>query len=190
MLSEDRRERSMKRALVLMLLGILVLGAVALVGCGSKVTVKTENGKVTTTEKNGEVKVESEKGDTTVTTTKKVTESEIGVPIYPNAKMDENAAGSVSTKNEKGETTWSAAVMWTEDPVADVVSWYRDKLSGKPGFTDMSTTSGGEALGLMMFQAGDNTLKTVTIGKNTVDHAGTTAIAISSASGADVNLPK
>lgn len=174
----------MKRALVLMLLCILVLGAVALVGCGSKVTVETENGKVTTTEKNGEVKVESEKGDTTVTTTKKVTEAEIGVPIYPNAKMDENASLSAQTKNEKGETTWSTAVLYTQDPVADVVTWYRDKLSGKEGFRDMSLTQGGEVMGLFMVQSGD-AIKTVSIGKNTVDHPGTTTIAIATAAGAE-----
>ena len=179
----------MKKATVVLLVLIMAFAVALAAGCGSKVTVQTEEGKVTTTEKNGEVKVESEKGETTITKTE-VTEADIGVPIYPNAQMEKDAAGSVSTKNEQGDATWSAAVMWTEDSVADVVAWYRDKLSGKPGFTDMSTTSGGEALGMMMFQAGDNTLKTVTIGKNTVDQPGTTSIAISSASGADVKLPQ
>lgn len=181
----------MKKTAAVLLVAILVLAVALAAGCGSSdVTVKTDEGEVTTSEKDGTVKVEGEDGETVVTTSEKISEEDIGVPIYPDAQMDEDTAGSVSSKNAEGETTWSVAVMWTEDSVEDVVAWYRDKLSGKPGFTDMSAASGGEAMGMMMFQAGDNTLKTVTIGKNTVDRPGTTSIAISSASGADVKLPQ
>jgi hypothetical protein len=164
----------MKKIIGLILVALLALGLVALVGCG---------GKKTTT-KTGEFK--TDEGTTTVTT---VTEEDIGVPVYPGAKMDENASGTVKSKNEKGEEVWSAAVLWTDDPVSEVVAWYRDKLKGKPGFTDLaqglSTSATGQEMGLFAFQEGDD-FKMVTISEGTVDHPGETQIGIAAGSGPGV----
>ncbi|MCJ7745098.1 MAG: hypothetical protein MUP40_02245 [Actinobacteria bacterium] len=164
----------MKKFIRVMLVAMLVVGLAALVGCGGKKTTTT--GEIRTNE-----------GTTTVTGT--VTEKEIGIPIYPGAKMDENSAGTVKSKNEKGEEVWSAAVLWTDDSVSEVVAWYRDKLKGKSGFTDLtqgiSTSATGEQMGMFAFQEGD-TFKMVTIGKGNVDHPGKTEIGITSGSGPGV----
>lgn len=179
----------MRKLVVLLLAGILVAVAVGAMGCGGtktqKITLDEEDTKVT--EENGDISVESDEGKTTVSTTVP-SEEEIGIPIYPGAKMYEDSAGSVTTTGDQGKTTYSAAVLYTDDPVSQVVAWYKDKLSGKPGLVDLSSVQGGEEAGLFMFQSGD-TLKTVTIGKDTVTHPGKTSIAVASASGAEV-LPK
>ena len=166
----------MKKFIGVMLVAMLVVGLAALGGCGGK--------KTTTVTKTGEI--ETDEGTTTVTT---VTEKDIGVPIYPGAKMDKNSAGTVKSKNEKGVEVWSAAVLWTEDPVSEVIAWYRDELKGKPGFTDLtqglSSTVTGEQTGLFAFQEGD-AFKMVAIGAGNVDHPGKTEIAITSGSGPGV----
>ena len=166
----------MKKFIGVMLVAMLVVGLAALGGCGGK--------KTTTVTKTGEI--ETNEGTTTVTT---VTEKDIGVPIYPGAKMDKNSAGTVKSKNEKGVEVWSAAVLWTEDPVSEVIAWYRDELKGKPGFTDLtqglSSTVTGEQTGLFAFQEGD-AFKMVAIGAGNVDHPGKTEIAITSGSGPGV----
>lgn len=167
----------MKKFIGVMLVAMLVVGLAALVGCGSK--------KTTTVTKTGEI--ETNEGTTTVTGT--ITEKEIGIPIYPGAKMDKNAAGTVKSKNEKGEEVWSAAVLWTDDPVSEVVAWYRDKLKGKPGFTDLtqglSVSATEQQMGMFAFQEGD-AFKMVTVAEGTVDHPGKTEIAITSGSGPGV----
>ena len=163
----------MKKFIGLMLVALLVLGLAALVGCDDT--------------KTGEVEVETEEGRTTVSGG--VTEKDLGVPIYPGAKMDENAAGTVKSQNEKGEEVWTAAVLWTDDSVSEVVAWYRNKLKDKPQFTDLtqgiSTTATDQEMGLFAFQEGD-AFKMVTIGEGTVDHPGKTEIAITSGSGPGV----
>ncbi len=180
------KEDTMRKLAILLLAGMLVAGTVAVVGCGGtrteEITLDEEDVKVT--EENGEVKVETDEGEASVST-KVPTEDEIGIPIYPGAQMYEDSAGSVTTTDEKGKTTYTAAVLYTDDPVAKVVEWYKDKLTGKPGFVDMSTTQAGEDVGLFMFQSGE-TLKTVTIAEDTDIHPGKTAIAVASVSGADI----
>jgi hypothetical protein len=160
----------MKRFIGLMLVALLVLGLAALVGCGgTKTTTVTEEGK--TTVSGG------------------VTEKDLGVPIYPGAKMDENAAGTVKSQNEKGEAVYTAAVLWTDDSVSEVIDWYRAKLKDKSQFTDLTqgigTSAAGQEMGMFAFQEG-NTFKMVTITKGTVDHPGKTEIAITSGSGPGV----
>lgn len=172
----------MRRAFVAAIAALLVAGVIGLVGCGTK-TVKIGDTKVT--EKNGETRVETKEGETTVTT-KNPTEEEIGIPIYPGAKMDENS--SISGKNEKGEATFSAAVLWTDDDVNKVTAWYKDKLSAKPNFNQVSTAEQGKPATVFMFQSDDN-YKMVTVGTGDVDHPGKTVIATGGASPSAVPQP-
>jgi hypothetical protein len=164
----------MKKFIGLMLVAVLVVGLAALVGCGgTKTTTKT-----------GEVEVETDKGTTKVSG--EVTEKDIGVPVYPGAKMDEDAAGTIKSENKEGESVFSAAVLWTDDPVSEVIAWYRDELKDKPNFMDLTagipTTGTEEETAVLSYQEGD-TYKMVTIGKGTVDHPGKTEITVSSGSG-------
>lgn len=156
----------MKKVLVFALMAALLACTTGLLGCGSKsVTVETEEGGVTVSEKDGGVSVETEEGETKLST-RMPTEAELGVPIYPDARMDENA--QLTFQNTK------VAAMWTEDAPDKVIAWYKDKLAGKPGYQELINTP-TEAM--LVTQAGDE-IKMVTIGRNTIDHPGTTAINI------------
>ena len=157
----------MRKWVVVALAALLVVGAAGVIGCGgTSVTVTTPGGKVNVNEKNGEVNVQTPQGNVSVSS-KLPTEAELGVPIYPNVKMDENAYGDwANTK---------VAVLWTTDSPDKVIAWYKGKLSTKPGYRELMSTSDQA---MLVTQAGDQ-FKMVTIGKNTVDHPGATSINIS-----------
>lgn len=123
----------------------LLAGMVALVGCGGSVS-----------------------------TGKMPTEAELGVPIYPNAKMDENS--QLAFQDTK------VAVMWTEDASDKVIAWYRDKLRGKPGYNAIDTSQIGQNATLFTFTSPDNEVKMVTVGFGQGDHPGKTSIDIGSGS--------
>jgi hypothetical protein len=102
------------------LVGTMVL--TLLTGCGgTTVEVRTSQGKVT-----------SEVSD------KLPTEEEIGIPIYPNARVDKERSGSVTTTTKEGTATFKGANLVTEDPYEEVTAWYEEKLSGMPGYLDMT----------------------------------------------------
>lgn len=160
---------------VLLLTIFLLLGA----GCGGKkVTVKTEEGKVEVSEKSGEVKVKTKEGEATYSQ-EKITEEDLGVPIYPGASLVKEGSTSVRTKTEEGEGVFMAASFVTGDSIEEVTEWYRSKLSGKQNFMDLSSTVGGKKSGMFMFQEG-GTAKTVTISAGEDEQKGKTLIAISS----------
>lgn len=162
----------MKRRLFVALVALLALGALCLAGCGSKAKVSLDG-------KDGKVEVETEKGDVEIET-KAPTEAELGAPIYPGAKAVENASGTVT----QGDTSYSASEFVTDDSVSDVLAWYRDELSGKPGFMDMSAPEGG----LLAFQDGDE-FKMVTISTGVMSQEGKTVIVIGSGTGIAPQLP-
>lgn len=162
-----RRERKMKKALLMLLAGFMVVAIVWLAGCGgTKVKVDTKNGKLEVSSPKGSLKIKN----------KTPTEAELGVPIYPNAKAVEE--GSLSTT--EGQSTYSAVAPFvTDDSVATVVAWYKEKLSGKPGLRDMTTSEGG----MFAFQSG-NEIKMVSIGLGrSGQDKGKTTIAIMSGTG-------
>ena len=152
---------------------VLVCMTLAMVaGCGStSVSVKTPGGTLDIDRENGKVDVKTDKGELSVST-ELPTEAELGVPVYPNAKMDENAR--LSWQDTR------VAVLWTTDSPSKVIEWYKKELSSKPGYREMMST---ENEALLATQSG-NEVKMVTIGKNTVDHSGTTSIGIAATSGA------
>jgi hypothetical protein len=157
----------MKRALLLLLSGFLVLTTMWLVGCGGgKAKVETEKGDVEVSSPKGSIKIES----------KVPTEAELGVPIYPNAEAVRG--GSITTT--EGEETYSAAVpLVTDDSVEKVIAWYRDELAGKPGLQDLTTPEGG----MFAFQSGDE-IKMISIGPGTsAENKGKTTINVMSGTG-------
>ncbi len=167
--------RRLSAIVVFLLFIFLLLGA----GCGGKkVTVRTEEGKVEVSEKSGEVKLKSEKGEASISK-EKITEEDLGVPIYPGAAISKDGSASVKSRTEKGESVFMAATFVTEDSIDEVTEWYRSKLSGKQNFMDLSSTVGGKKSGMFMFQEG-NTAKTVTITAGEDEHKGKTLISISS----------
>jgi hypothetical protein len=157
----------MRKAFLVLTVALLVIGAAGLAGCGCGGTGVNVN------KDNGSININSEKGSVSLNN-KTPTEAELGVPIYPNAKAVENASASYT----EGQTTYTAAQFVTGDPVATVITWYKGKLSGKPGFIDMSTAEGG----ILSFQDG-NVIRSVTVGPGSVEQQGKTVIAIMSGTG-------
>ena len=105
---------------------------------------------------------------------------DLGVPIYPGAEVEEGTAGKVETSDEEGTESMAGAVLRTNDSVDDVIAWYRDKLSGMPGFQDTSMEMEGEKLGMFSVQKGD---ETVTVMIAASDEGNYTEIVISVATG-------
>jgi len=174
----------MKKMLVLLLITALVMGVVALAGCGEKkVTIEGEEGEVEITEKDGEVTMTGEEGDSF--TTKEISEKDLGIPLYPGAKVQEGTAASVTTEGTDGTESGAIAILETKDSVSEVVAWYKSELSGKTGFVDTSMAIEGQEVGMFSYQDGD-LLKSVIIGSN--DETGTTEIVLSSSS-EDMSLP-
>ena len=104
--------------------------------------------------------------------TKVPTEAEIGVPIYPGAKMK---ASSMTLKDQSGSI--SATVLYSNDSPAKVIAWYKDKLALKPDYQVLTST---DTEALITFKGEGGTVKMVTIGADTVDKIGETTIAIAS----------
>lgn len=175
----------MKKLLVLLLVTALVMGIVAIAGCGEKkVTVETDEGDIEVTEKDGKVTTSDGEGETY--TAEKIDVKDIGIPIYPGAKLQEDSAAAITSEGADGEETGSVAVMETKDPVSEVIAWYKNELSGKTGFTDASMAMEGEEVGMLYFQDGDE-VKSVIIGAN--EETGATEIVLSSGSGEGMTIP-
>jgi len=103
------------------------------------------------------------------------TEAELGVPVYPGAKMDENSA--LTTTDSSGNKVVIAAQMWTDDATDKVIAWYNDALSSKPEFKAMPVVEAGKNSTIITWKEGDK-FKMVTIGPGTVDHVGQTVIGL------------
>ena len=175
----------MKKILVLLLVTVLIMGVVALAGCGEKkVTIEGEDGEVEITEKDGDVTMTDESGDSF--TTKEISAEDIGIPIYPGAKLQDGTAAAITTEGTDGAESGSIAILQTKDPVSKVTAWYKDKLSGETGFTDTSMAIESEEVGMFSYQDG-NLLKSVIIGSN--DETGMTEIVLSSGDAEGMMMP-
>jgi hypothetical protein len=164
----------MRRTAGLLLVVMLLAGLVglALAGCGGS-GVKVGNAEVET--KDGSTTVKTPEGDTTVKTTKAPTEAELGMPVYPDAMMDENTL--LTSTSASGEKLVTAGQLWTTDSTDKVIAWYQGQLSGKPEYRAMPITEGGVNEMIFYWKDGDIS-KTVTVGAGKVDHKGQTVIVI------------
>jgi hypothetical protein len=127
-----------------------------------------------------------------------VSEAELGVPIYPGAKKQDVRAGMPpgfrAGPQQSGSSgpNWSGqsavqrparrrmAALWTPDPVDKVSAWYKEKLSGKTGFREVTpqfranqSAGGAPALEIFSFKSGDTT-KIVMIRPDIQGKGGTT----------------
>lgn len=159
----------MKGALTIIVVALLFVGVTSipvLAGCGGEKTSTTE--EETITEKDEEVTSEDE----TKVSTEGISEKDIGVPIYPGAETGEDDASFLATK--KGEV--SLVTLYTDDDVGKVISWYKDKLSGKSEFVDSSMTIDGEKMGLYFFEEGGEEKAITIMGADPGDPGKTTII--------------
>ena len=117
----------MKRLALLMLVCAIAVVSIALCGCGNKITTETDKG-TQTSEESEELP----------------TEEELGVPLYPGAKVYPESSGKITTTTQGDTKEFIGVNLVTNDAYPEVVAWYREKLSGMPGFVDMTASSGSE----------------------------------------------
>ncbi|MBU1669968.1 MAG: zinc ribbon domain-containing protein [Actinobacteria bacterium] len=86
------------------------------------------------------------------------TEEQIGLPIYPNAKVSLGYEEGSDNDSEH----YKSVGLETDDDVDKVLAWYKDKLSGIKGFNDLSE----EAEGFLFIDDGGKKSRNVLITKD------------------------
>lgn len=154
----------MHKTTVMFLTLALLVGIFTAAGCGSSATTtQVTSPKVATTTPK-----------TTGQEQKKsyvVTDAEFGAPVYPGARMDENAG----FKNAEG--VYDVAELWTNDSTDKVIAWYKEKLAGMPSYHEQEITEGGVNEIIFDFSSGGH-MKRLVVGAGKVDHPNQTVIAI------------
>jgi hypothetical protein len=145
----------------------IAMAVLVLAGCSS----------ISVSDNGNKVKISSPELQTDISLGKAAL-SEIGVPLYPGAQFDEQSSATLEEQSGSGTKFMGEVDSWTNDPVSQVVAWYKTQLSGKQGFTDLSSTVSkkGEESGLFTFNEGEGTC-TVSVAKDVYEHPGRTTIA-------------
>jgi len=84
----------------------------------------------------GKVTIKTEKGSLVVGQTPKITEAQLGIPIYPGAESTE---GGVSFESEQG--SMQTFVFKTKDSISQVTEFYKSRLGDKAENTVTSSDS-------------------------------------------------
>ena len=154
----------MRKITVTLMVLVLVTGIFAIAGCGGGTTTTgVTSTKTATTTPTTDGK-EQKKSIT-------VTDAEFGAPVYPGARMDENAG----FKNSEG--VYEVAELWTNDSTDKVIAWYKEKLAGMPGYHEQALTEGGINEMIFDFSSAGHTRR-LEVGAGKVDHPNQTVIAI------------
>lgn len=171
----------MRKYVGLLVLITLLVGLVAVAGCGAK-----DEGAITTPEgevvlKDGDIVVTGAEGDETTWTVSTLSEKALGVPVPDDAKLQSGSAAIVAAKGTPNEK-WSGATFWSNEDVKALESWYRSELSGMTGFTDTSTVLDGQEVGLFSVGSGDS-VKSVIVTAGMSGDPGKSKIVIGTAQG-------
>jgi len=171
----------MKKFISLLLFSTLLIGLLAVIGCGEEEAgnVETSSGSIKYTVKGDKVQVTSE-GKTTTYTVQEVSEKALGVPIPGNAKVEEGSIAALT--GSKSGAVWEGAAFWTPDEVTKVIDWYKNELKGTSGLKDTSTVLDGQPVGLFEVQGGGSTKSIVVSAASS--SKGKTQIQIATISGA------
>ena len=150
------------RVVLVMALILGLIAAIAVGGCAKK-TIVTPGG-VAQVQKTGKdsakVTLKGNNGETTTIESNKnakVTEAELGVPIYPGADVGD--AGSWSMSGKEGSGSTNACTMKTKDPYDKVYAFYKDKIKN-PTMAMENKDADGKPVG--MFQIVSEDKKTIT----------------------------
>jgi len=156
--------RNVRIPLVLFLLTVVV--SLALAGCGTTAVKVGNSSGPKPTAGTSQENVSSHVP----------TEAEVGVPVYPGARLNENESMAVTTAD--GKKTYSVARLWTTDAIPTVTAWYQQQLSGKPDFKQLAaeTTAAGTATLFTWSESGK--IKMVTVGPGVIEMKGKTVIAV------------
>ncbi len=135
---------------------LLIIGAIAAVFLGGlllwrqvgyKRAVDKTAGGVVTVEQQGDddavIAHKSDEGEVTIAT-RKLTEADLGVAIYPGAKQDDGGSLTFSGKNDEGKI--SGAVFSTDDSFEKVLAFYKEKLGPSAEVMELSSNQERSAL--------------------------------------------
>lgn len=101
-----------------------------------------------------------------------ISEAELGLPIYPGAEIMEDSILKVVTQHPGGEVMVFEAEFISNDPVATIVAWYKERLQGQPGFQEgMTITTPGDEQRSFNVRSGD-VLRSVDITQDKLDYPG------------------
>jgi uncharacterized protein YceK len=157
--------------LCVLLLALTVVSIVALSGCGSS-TSTTSSTSSTAPANNGAfpdgaaAEYYEETGQMIRSSaTQKVSESDLGIPLYPGATIENGTAVVEVASCPVGVLDTTNAVITTQDTEAKVMEWYKNKMSSQPGFEDHSYTDAGSVHALYWIGSPDGS-RQVIIEKN------------------------
>lgn len=170
----------MRRFMGLLVITAMLFGLLALAGCGTSTpsgAVQTPAGTISV--KNGKITVTKPNGSKVTWTTATIAESEIGLPVYPGAKVDKQSLGAVKT----GVESWAGVTAWSNDTVDKVTAYYQQQLSGMSGYTNYTQTLDGQLVGMFSVRSGSDT-KTVIASAGQSGDPGATMITYATAKGA------
>lgn len=119
----------------------LMLG-LAVTGCGDNDDSKED-------EKTIDIDLEVSEAMTTIE------KEDLGVPLYPGAELQSEEVAVRVTTGPEGKWQYIGAVLVTSDEVSVVTEWYRNELSSKERFADMSYEENGEPVGMFDFLLGE-----------------------------------
>lgn len=175
----------MRKFVGLLVLVTMLVGLVALAGCGAKEGgISTTEGKVVY--KNGKITVTGAKSGTESTwSVSTSTEKALGVPVPDKAELEKGSIALISSKGDPNEK-WMGATFWSDEDVKALVSWYRGELSNESGFTDTSTTLDGQEVGLFSVGSSD-TVKSVTVTPGMSGDPGKSKIVVGTVAGAGIS---
>ena len=110
-------------------------------------------------------------GNMTMGTQKEVSEAEVGVPLYPNAKRQE---GNLQFSTSEG--SMATYVFKTSDSPAQVIEFYRGKLGSKTSFVEtpdggMITSAKDEKEGFMITVGRDGSETSIAIVRTRTEKA-------------------
>lgn len=153
----------------LLVFGIIIAVAVLMFSGCSKRTVVTPDGRATVTANDnggGTVEVETDEGKATVTTGEdvKITEAELGVPMYPGATAQ--ASGKFEGQGDKGGQSFEQYTLMTGDSVDKVKAFYKSNLKNVQNTIEQDTPDG--KVTMFMLESGGKVI-TVNISSNTQD---------------------
>lgn len=91
----------------------------------------------------------------TTKSTRKVSEADLGVPVYAGAKIEGGTAQVETDTCPAGTLETTQAVLVTPDPVDKVTQWYKGELSSRKGYEDHSYNQDGVEHGVFWFPTAD-----------------------------------
>ncbi len=97
----------------------------------------------------------------TTNSTKKISATDLGVPVYPGARLENGTAEVEVDTCPVGVLETTQALLSSPDSVDKVSKWYKDELSSEPGFEDHSYSLDGTEHGAFNLPEADGSANVI-----------------------------